>query len=291
MTKKTLPLALVAALAFCAPASANVLTLKDAKHAAKRLAAKQVRSRQIVSVHVVKAKRVSPLEIKFAYDDRSALNVFCTSVIIVKLPNARSRTATARFDPRATACRHIPDAALAIESATRNAVRAVAGQAAFVRSSVKALARSSASCRRLHVPADRRRQVRLFEDSASTTALYGPVDAQLQAFVNALGAVQTSDRVLAAGAAGWTDLLEVYRSLPAFQPNLCAAVKRWAAAHWAIGAAPANYAALKALDARARGDDLAIARASAHLADLGVFPRTAVAFTAPGLISFGAGLR
>jgi hypothetical protein len=291
MTKKTLALGLVVALAYCVPASANVLTLKDAKTAAKRLAAKQVRTRQIVSLHILRAKRVSSREIAFAYDDRSAVNVFCTSVIDVKLPSSRSRTATARFEKGATECHHISDAALAFETATRNAVRQVAGQAAFVKGSVKALKQSSRACRSLRVPSNRRRQVALFTESANTTALYGPVDTQLQTFVNALGAVQTSDRVLFDAAAAWADLLEVYRSLPAFQPNLCGAIKRWAAAGWAPSAAPADYAALKALDARATHDNVAISRAAAHLVNVGVFPRTAVAFTPPGLIALGAGLR
>jgi hypothetical protein len=289
MTKKTLLLALVAVLACCAPASANVLTLKDAKKAAKRLAAKQVQSRQIVSFHIVKAKRVSPRAIKFAYDDRSAVNVFCTSVIVVKLPRSTSRTATASFDPRTSVCRHVPDAALAFEAATRNAVRQVSGQAAFVKGSLNALKRSSLACRRLRVPASRAKQVALFTESANTSALYGPVDTQLQAFVNALGAVQNADATLVAAAAGWADLLEVYRSLPSFQPSLCGAVKRWAAANWAASAAPADYTALKALDVRATGDQLAIARGAKHLAAVGVFPRTAASFTAIGLVAVATG--
>lgn len=291
MTKKTLGLALVAALVLAAPASANTLSLTTAKQLAKRLAAKQVRTRQIVSLHVVRPHRVSAREIKFLYDDRSAQNVFCTSVIIVKLPKATSTTAKASFDSRATICRGVPADALAFEADTRTALRDVGAQAAAIRASLSDLKRSSAPCKSLHVPSNRRRQVALFTASANTTAEFGPVMPQLQSFSNAIGSVSTTDSVLVAGAAGWADLLEVYRALPTFQPSLCGAVKRWAAAHWAAGSAPADYTALKALDTRALRDQKAISRAGAHLADVGVFPRTAVGFTPAGLLALGAGVK
>lgn len=291
MTRKALVAAIVAALAWCAPASANVLPLKTAKQVAKRLAAKQIRTRQIVSVHISSAKRVSPREIKFAYDDRSASNVFCTSVIVVKLKSRNSNTAVGTFQSNATVCRGMSADALAYEAATRNAVRSVASQKGAVAASVSALTRSSAPCRNLRVPANRRAQVALFERSANTTAIYGPIDSQLQSFVNSLASIHSTDGVLLAGSAGWSDLLEVYRSLPTFRPGLCVALKRWAAAHWVAPAAPADYAALKALDARARRDQLAILKASAHLANLGVFPRTAVAYTPPGLVALSTGLK
>jgi hypothetical protein len=289
MTKKAVLLALVAALAYCSPASANVLSLGTAKSLAKRLAAKQVRTRQIVSIHVLRGHRVNAREIKFAYDDRSAQNVFCTSVIIVKLRTPTSNVARATFDPRASVCHGMPAAALAYEAATRTAVRAVGAEAGVVASSIKTLQQSSLPCRRLSIPRNRRAQVALFSASARSSAIYDPIDAQLQAFVNSIGGTRTSDGVLLAGAAGWADLLEVYRSLPAFQPSLCGAVKRWAAAGWAASAAPADYAVLKVLDARAARDRQAIARASTHLANLGVFPRTAFAFTPDGLILLGVG--
>src|SRR3954468_1248944 len=291
MTKKTLGLALVAALALSAPASANTLSLTTAKQLAKRLAAKQVRTRQIVSLHIVRPRRVSAREIKFLYDDRSAQNVYCTSAIVVKLATPTSTTAKARFDDKATVCRPVPAEALAYETATRTAVRDVGAQAAAVRASLADLKRSSAPCKRLRVPSNRRRQVALFTAAANTTAEFGPVMSQLQSFSNAIGSVGTTDSVLVAGAGGGAALLEVSRSLPAFQPSLCGAVKRWAAAHWATGSAPADYAALKALDTRALRDQKAISRAGAHLADVGVFPRTAVAFTPPGLLALGAGLK
>ena len=158
---------------------------------------------------------MSAHEVKFAYDDRSAQDVYCTSVIVVKL--ARSGKATAAFDPRATVCHGIPADALAFEAATRTAVHDVAARAGAVKSSVKAFERSTAPCKRLRVPRSRRTQVALLTAAADTRATYAPVDAQVQSFVNAIGAVQTSDPVLVAGAASWADLLQIVRSLPTFR--------------------------------------------------------------------------
>ena len=282
MTKKTV-LTIVAVFALCSSASAATLPTTSAKRLAKRLAASQVRSRQLVSLHLLKAKRVGPREVKFAYDDRSAQNVYCTSVIVVKL--ARSGKARATFDPRATACHGIPDDALAFETATQNAVRAVSAQSGAVKSSVKAFQRSNAGCVHMRVPRNRRTQVALLSTAALTRATYGPLDAQVQSFVNAIGAIRTTDPTLVAGAAGWADLLQVVRSLPTFRPSLCGALKAWSRAHWAAGAAPTDLAALKALDARSVVDEKAVVRAGAHLATEGVFPKTAVAFSPSGLIA------
>jgi hypothetical protein len=288
MTRKTVVLAIACALALCAPASAAVLPLKTAKHLAKRLAAKQVGTRQIVSFHILEPRRVSDREVRFGYDDRSAANVYCTAVIVVKLPRA-ANTAKASFEK--STCRGIPGAALTYEAATRAAVRDVAAQAGSVRSGLKGLERSSAPCKRLHIPSNRRTSVALLSAAAEAIATFGPIEPQLQTFVNAIGTVRTADGVLVAGAAGWADLLEVFRSLPRLQPSLCGAVKHWAASHWAANAAPADLASLRSLNARSLRDERAIARAGAHLAGLGVFPRTAVAFSPSGLIALGVGIR
>src|SRR3982751_2610182 len=104
MTKRILLLAVAGALACSAPASAAVLPVKTAKTLAKRLAAKQVQTRQLVFFHVGGAERISAHEITFAYDDRSAQDVFCTSRIVVR---ARGRTAKAAFDTHAV-CHGIP---------------------------------------------------------------------------------------------------------------------------------------------------------------------------------------
>ena len=283
MTKKVVLLGIAAAFTCCSTASAATLQTTSAKKLAKRLAAKQVKSRQLVSLHILKARRVSPREVKFAYDDRSASNVYCTSVIVVKV--ASSGKATASFDPRATVCHGIPADALAFETATRNAVRDVSAQAGAIKTSVKALERSTAPCRRIAIPRNRREQVALLMAAADARATYGPIDAQVQSFVNAIGAIRTSDATLVAGAAGWADLLQIVRSLPTFNPSLCGALKAWSHAHWAAGSAPVNLAALKAVNTRALADEKAVARAAAHLMKEGVLPKTAVAFSQSGLIA------
>jgi hypothetical protein len=284
MTKKAVVSGLVAALICCAPASANTLPLRTAKSLAKRLAAKQVRTRAITSVKVGHGRRVSPREIRFAYHDRSAENIYCTSAIVVKL----RKTATATFDTRATVCRPIPADALAFEAAIREAARGVAAQSTALEQAVLTFFDSERQCRRLDVPRNREPQVALFEAAAGARAIFEPIDPQLQTFVNALAATPSSDPVLTAGAAGWTDVLAVLRSLPDFQPTFCAALKRWAAAGWAASAAPADYNSVRALFVRGDRDERAIERAAKHLASLGVFPRTARAFTPDGLVTFGS---
>jgi hypothetical protein len=285
MTRKTVVPAIVAALACCAPASASVLPVKTAKQLAKRLAAKQVQTRQIVSLHILGGKRVNDREVRFGYDDRSAQNVYCTALIVVKL----SHVAKAAFEK--TVCRGIPDAALAYEAATRTALRDVASQAGSVRSALRGLERSSAPCKRLHVPANRRVSVALLSAAAEAQATFGPIEPQLQTFASSIGSVRTPDAVLVSGAAGWADLLEVLRSLPGLQPSLCGAVKHWAAAQWATSAAPADLTLLRSLNVRSLRDERAIDRAGTHLASLGVFPRTAVAFSPSGLIALGVGVK
>ena len=65
--------ALVAMLAFCATAGAQSdgrLTFKQAKRLAVRLAEKQVDRRDLVSYHLVRARRLGRNGMAFAYDDR-----------------------------------------------------------------------------------------------------------------------------------------------------------------------------------------------------------------------------
>jgi hypothetical protein len=289
MTKKAVLAGLATALIFCAPASANTLPLKTARSLAKRLAAKQVRTRAITSVRLGRGVRVNAREIRFAYQDRSAQNVLCTSAIVVKLRTPTSRIAKATFDTRHTACRPIPADALAFEAATREAVRGVGAQKTALERSFDAFDDSERQCRRLDVPRNRHAQVELFEEAAASSAIFKPIDAPLQTFVNALATTPSSDPTLTAGAAGWTDALALLRSLPDFQPTLCAALKRWAAAGWAASAAPADASAIRALIVRAGRDEKAMERAGKHLATLGVFRQTAAAFTPDGLLAAAFG--
>src|SRR3954447_2917679 len=209
MTKRGVPavaIALIAALGFCGAASAQTSTLKisAAKKLARSLAAKQVRGRDVVSFHILKAKRRGPNRVTFAYDDRTADNVYCTAAIVVTRKVATGKiTTSARF--RGQRCKGIPSDVLAAEAATRNAVRALRSTTTETTQSLDALETSLRGCQKLRVPSSRHTAVTAIVDIATVEALVAPNDGALNDFVTALGNIQTSRSVLAAGIAGWGD--------------------------------------------------------------------------------------
>jgi hypothetical protein len=281
---RAIVVALIAALGCCGAASAQTSTLKtsQARKLARTLAAKQVRGRDVVSFHITKAKRSGPNTVAFAYDDRTADNVYCTAVIVVTRKVGASKTTTsARF--RGQRCKGIPSDVLAVESATRNAQRALRSTTAETNQSLDALETSLRSCRKLKVPNSRRTAVSAIVDIATVEALVAPNDAALNDFVTALGGIQTSRSQLTSGIAGWTDELAAIHSLPSIS-DPCATLKTWASNNWAADQSPIDLAAYKAVDSRTATDERAIARTAKFLAVSGVFPRTAVAFTPKGLL-------
>jgi hypothetical protein len=287
MTNRGVPalvIALIAALGFCGAASAapGPLKVKQARKLARKLAEKQVAGRDVVSFHILAAKRTGPNTVAFAYDDRTNVNVYCTAVIVVKQRvGATKSVLTARFGKKS--CENIPLDALATETATRNAVRALKGTTVATTDSLKSLQASIKRCRNLSVPRANRAAASAILDVALVEALEGPNDAVLGDFVNALGQVDTTNATLTAGIAGWTDYLATVRSLPAF-PDPCATLQSWAQAGWAADQSPIDMNAYKAADQRTNADEKAIAKAAKYLAVNGVFPRTVVQFTPEGLL-------
>jgi hypothetical protein len=291
MTKRGLPaiaIALIAVLGLCgaATAQAKPLNVKDARTLARALAQKQVRGRGVVSFHVFRAVRRSPDSIAFGYDDRTTSNVFCTAAIVVTRTVTTNRTGTrtvtrARF--RGQKCKGIPADVLAVEAATRNAVRALGSTTVATANSLRALRSSVRRCRNLAVPRARREAVAAILDVALVEALEGPNDSALGDFVSALGAVQTTDGTLVAGIAGWNDYLAAIRSLPAIA-DPCATLQRWARAGWSADQSPIDLAAYRAINRRTSLDAEAIARTAGLLARAGVFPRTVARFTPQGLL-------
>ena len=287
MTKRGVPaiaIALIAALGFCGAASAQTSTLKisAAKKLARSLAAKQVRGRDVISFHILKAKRSGRNKVAFAYDDRTANNVYCTAVIVVTRKVAGNRiTTSARF--RGQRCKGIPSDVLAVETATRNAVRGLRSTTTETSQSLDALESSLRSCKKLKVPSSRRTAAAAIVDIATVEALVAPNDGALNDFVTALGNIQTSRSVLTAGIAAWSDELAAIHSLPSIS-DPCATLKTWASNNWAADQSPIDLAAYKAVDRRTAGDERAIKRAAAFLARSGVFPRTVVQFTPQGLL-------
>jgi hypothetical protein len=287
MTKRGVPaiaVALIAALGFCGAASAQTSTLKisAAKKLARSLAAKQVRGRDVVSFHILKPRRSGADKVSFAYDDRTANNVYCTAAIVVTRKVSTGKTTTsARF--RGQKCNGIPSDVLAVEAATRNAVRAMRSTTTETHQSLDALETSLHSCIKLKVPRSRHAAAAAIVDIATVEALVAPNDAALNDFVNALGAVQTSRSVLLSGISAWSDELAAIHSLPSIS-DPCATLKTWASNNWAADQSPIDLAAYKAVDGRTAADERAIARAARLLAKSGVFPRTVVAFTPRGLL-------
>ena len=276
-------LCLAATPAFAAgTAEARGTSLGPAQKLAKRLALKQVRGRDIVSFHVLKGSRARNGDVLFPYDDRSAKNVYCTAMIVVRTRTVGRRTImSASF--RGQRCREIPSDALAFEAAARAAQRAMRSTEPATQSAIEAIDASLRSCRRLRVPKSRRAVANLIVRAAVSEALAKPNDAILAALVMALGNERSPNPVLAGGAAGWADYVAVLRALPAID-DPCASLRAWARHRWATAAAPVNLAALVALDRRAGIDRRAIARAARLLASDGVVPNAVVGFTPDGLL-------
>ncbi len=287
MTKRGVPavaIALTAALGFCgaAQASTGPLKVKQARKLAHKLAEKQVRGRDVVSFHVAGAKRLGRNSVALAYDDRTNVNFFCTATIVVTQRVKTHRTIrTARF--RGQKCEQMPLDVLAVEAATRNAVRALRGSAVATADSLDRLQASVKRCRKLAVPRSRRDAANAILDTALVEALEGPNDAGLGDFVSALGSVDTTNATLTAGIAGWTDYLAAVRALPPI-PDPCATLQSWAQAGWAADQSPIDMNAYRAIDQRTAADSRAIKRAARYLAVNGVFPRTVVQFTPEGLL-------
>jgi hypothetical protein len=287
MTKRGVPavaVALIAALGFSGAAQAKQppLSAALAKKLARKLAAKQVQGRDVVSFHLLSQRRVGRNSFAFAYDDRTASNVFCTAEIFVtKVDRSNGYTVRARF--RGQRCNSIPSDVLAVENVTRNAARALRSTAAATADSLDALGRSINRCRNLDVPRARRAAVNAIVDVALVEALEGPNDAALGDFVTALGEIPTSNALLVSGIAGWQDYLAAIRSLPQF-PDPCATLQSWSQAGWDESQSPIDMAAYVAINRRANIDQRAIARTARYLARVGVFPRTVVQFTPEGLL-------
>ena len=287
MTKRGVPavaIALIAVLGFCGAAEAKTgpLRVKQARKLAHRLAEKQVRGRDVISFHVAGAKRLGRNRVALAYDDRTDVNFFCTATIVVTQRVGAKRTIRrARFHGQK--CEQMPLDVLAVETATRIAVRALRATAAATEDSLSALEASVKRCRKLDVPRSRRVAANAILDIALVEALERPNDTALGDFVRLLGDVDTTNTTLTAGIAGWTDYLAVVRSLPSI-PDPCATLQGWAQAGWAADQSPINMNAYRAADQRTAADTKAIRRAARYLAANGVFPRTVVQFTPEGLL-------
>ena len=277
--------ALVAMLAFGATANAQSggrLTYKQAKRLAVRLAEKQVRKRDLVSYHLLRARRVGRNAIVFAYDDRTPSDVFCTArVVVTRRVGDETTRLRARF--RGQRCAKIPSDALAVESATQAAVRELRGTADATTASLRGVTRSIRRCQDLDVPRSRQEAVAAVVDIAIGGALARPNDEVLGDFVRALGEIQTSRPVLQQSFAAWADFLAAVRALPQIS-DPCATLQQWEQAGWAESESPVDMEEYRALEERFEVNGRAIDRAAGFLASVGVHPRAALRFTPDGLV-------
>jgi hypothetical protein len=286
MTKRLMAVVvcLAAALALAGIAEARTVSYSNALRLAKRLARLQTRDRHVISFHILKGRREPSGAIVFPYDDRTSDHVFCTAQIVVteksRAGGGFSRSATFRNQR----CRGIPAAALAFESITRSAERALRGTALATADAIDNYRASVRPCAHLRVPRSRLIDANELLTMGLTEAIETPNDAPLGNFVSALQRVNTTNHpALGDGASAWLDYLSVLRALPSV-PDACGSLQRWAQNHWTASTAPIDFNAAFALDGRAAIDARAIARAAKELARDGVFPSTTVAFTPKGLV-------
>jgi hypothetical protein len=276
-----LALAVVLALGVSATAQAAPrLTRKEAKRIAVKLGRKQIRKFDLASYHLGKPKRLGNSRIAFPYDARTKSHTYCTAVMTV-----RKRTRGNRLEIVARIgrqdCLRMPADALAVERVIRQTQRRLHTRA--TRRSVAKLVRSLGSCENMSVPKSRRAGVAAVIDVATTNALTGPNESVLDRLVVRLNRVDTGRRVLGTGIAGWTDYVDILRSLPLIE-NPCRALRRWKRAGWSSDAAPIDLGDYRRSRRQAAADERAIARAARFLARVGVFPRTVIGFTPQGLL-------
>ncbi|MEA2459068.1 MAG: hypothetical protein QOC95_2040, partial [Thermoleophilaceae bacterium] len=248
MTKRLMAALLCVAATFAlggvATAQAQGLSYKTAKGLATRLAEKQVRGRNVVSFHLLKARRVSSTRIVFPYDDRTTAHVFCTAVVIVdQAVTAKRTTIRARFSGQS--CRGIPAEVLKFEAITRQTQRDLRGNTPATLAALAAVTRSTKRCRAVKVPKSAAGNAQALFDIAVVEALEGPNDDLVGGFSASLLLADVSNTTLHSGGVAWADYLATIRSLPAV-PDPCAALKKWKAGGFAASAAPIDFAAYRA---------------------------------------------
>lgn len=289
MTKRgtiAVALMLAALLALSAPAAmaqVSPLRAKEAKRLAKALGKKQMRQNKVTVFHIENRRRTGPYTIKYDYDERTRDDVFCTAVLRVHKKQVGNTVETTAKLLRHR-CKQVPTEVQSVENATRRADRRVSRNENATLRSLRRTMGPLDGCRATRsVPRNRTRAVAAIIDSALVGALRRPNDDALGAFVAHLERIDPSNRTLAAGVAGWSDLLDVMRSVQEFR-DPCGTIRAWRNAGWAASESPIDMDAYRALDARSESDARAIARASRYLLNAGAFRRLVVGFTPEGLL-------
>jgi hypothetical protein len=257
-------------------ASAQRLALKLARSVARK---RGVRSWQLSEALSVRANRVV-----FEYADRNRQEVFCTARLVVERSSTRRRAFLS-----APTCAGIPAEALEMEDATSALVRAVAGQRADIRLSVRRYEKDLRACEGLVVPRSRHAEVDALYEAGELLAVFDPLLVHLDAFATRLQEIQPEDAELARGVVWWRRIVTTIGSIPRVTLRPCTAVLQWANDNYSTDTAPADFAELQRLIDAAETQNRGIFRAAEHLAELGIAPRLVVGFTPEGLLGLGGG--
>jgi hypothetical protein len=267
-----------------ATAQVKPLTEKTARPLATKLARQVAERRNVRSWSLSDALSVRRNRVVFQYSDRSREEVFCTARLVVEQSSTRRRAFIAAPD-----CNPIPPEALEIERATSAVIRAVAGQRADVRRSVRAYEKDLDKCEGLVVPRSRHEEVELLYDAGAVHAAADPLLTHLDAFVTRLQEIQPEDPALVRGVVWWRRLVTTIDALPDVTARPCSAILAWADSNYSNETAPVDFpsliASLNAMERQNRG----ILRAAVRLEELGISQRILPGFLPDGLVIFATG--
>jgi hypothetical protein len=259
------------------------LTEKRARGLAVKLARKVANDRDAVFWSLSPAVKVRSNRVVFLYSERTPDERFCNAKLVVTQSGRTRHAALA-----AQRCRPIPEEALAIERATRAAIRSVRPKVPDIRRSLAAHDREAERCAELDPPRAAAEDVELFLEAWLELALYEPILAELDQFAVALEAIDAKDETLAAGIVSWRRWLRLLAAPPAGAREACAELRRWAETGYADDEAPAGFTGLRTWnDAYAR-QLRRTSRATERLAALGIGARAATAFGPYGLTVIAA---
>ena len=275
----------VLALPSAATAQVKPLTEKTARPLATKLARQVAERRKVRSWSVSEALSVRRNRVVFIYSDRSRQEVFCTARLVVEQSSTRRRAFIAAPD-----CNPIPSEALAMERATSALIRAVQGQAADVRRSIRAYERDLRRCEGLVVPRSRHEEVEALYEAGELHAAFDPLLTHLDAFVTRLEEIQPEDDALVKGVIWWRRLVTALDALPDVTARPCEAVLRWADTNYSDETAPVDFPSLVASMAAMERQERGIVRAADRLAELGISSRIVPGFLPEGVLVLGAGL-
>ena len=270
--------ALLATGAAPASASSGGLTVKVARHLARKLEAKQRRERSLRFTELGDPHRRSSSRIDFPYHDRSTDDVLCSATIVV-VQSGDSRNA----EMRSVSCHGIPSEILSYEQVTRHMRHAVRKRASDVQRSTRDFSRSLDACNDVVVPRKHRDDVDVLFFLGGVRAFYTPIRSPLNDFDDALHAVHGEDPRVTRGVDAWDRTLVLLDEMPAAAADPCPAVREWAKHHFSDASAPADFGKARVVRHQLNVQSKILREVAKHLREEGVAPAIARAFAPAGL--------